>query len=118
MPRDAAAFLNDIIKAAQHIQAFTAGRTFADYSTNDLVHSAVEREFIVIGEALSRLEKLDANLAARIADYRQIIGFRNVLVHGYESIDDQIVWLVVQNNVPILQSQAESLLSDRSTDNA
>ena len=46
------------------------------------------------------MEKLDRTVASRITDYRQIIGFRNVLVHGYEAIDDQIVWKTVEEHLP------------------
>jgi uncharacterized protein with HEPN domain len=44
-------------------------------------------------------------------DYRKIIGFRNVLVHGYEMIDDQIVWQTFQQHLPILKHQVENLLA-------
>jgi uncharacterized protein with HEPN domain len=76
-----------------------------------MLRAAVERQFILIGEALSRLEKLDPPLAAQIADFRKIIGFRNVLVHGYEAIDDQIVWSTIQQHLPVLRQQVESLLT-------
>ena len=76
-----------------------------------MLHSAVERQFITIGEALSRLEKLDAGLAGQITACRQIIAFRNVLVHGYDAIDDPIVWQVIEKDVPVLQRQVEDLLT-------
>jgi hypothetical protein len=76
-----------------------------------LLRSAVDRLFTIIGEALTRLEKLDASVASRISDYRKIIGFRNVLIHGYEVIDDAIVWTTVQNHLPILKQQVETLLA-------
>lgn len=53
----------------------------------------------------------DVRRAAQIMSYRQIIGFRNVLVHGYDTIDDQIVWRVVEQDLPILRQQAETLLA-------
>ena len=92
------------------ITDFTAGKSLADYTTDLMLHAAVEREFIIIGEALGRLEKLDKALTVQIMSYRQIIGFRNVLVHGYDTIDDQIVWRAIEEDLPILKQQAEILL--------
>lgn len=111
MPHDAPALLDDVRQSARLILDFVTGQSRDDYSKDALLHSAVERQFIVIGEALSRLEKLDASLAGQISNYRQIIGFRNVLVHGYEAIDDQIVWQVIDVDLPVLKQQVENLLS-------
>jgi uncharacterized protein with HEPN domain len=111
MPHDAQTLLEDVRNAAQRIQDFTAGRSLDDYRSEAMLHAAVERQFIIIGEALSRLEKLDAALAVQIMAYRQIIAFRNILVHGYDAIDDQIVWQVIQQDLPVLKQQVESLLN-------
>ena len=97
--------LEDIRVATEAIQHFTRGRSQADYHSDPLLHAAVERWFIVIGEALTRLERLDATWTSRITDFRKITGFRNLLVHGYETIDDEIVWKTIQDYLPILQSE-------------
>jgi len=111
MPHNPPVLLEDIRHAAQQIQNFTSGRSLNDYQTDELLRAGVERQFILIGEALSRLEKVDAGLAMQITDFRRIIGFRNVLVHGYEMIDDQIVWQTIQQHLPILKGQVEKLLA-------
>jgi uncharacterized protein with HEPN domain len=111
MPHDAQTLLMDVRQALGLIQQFTAGRSLADYGTDALLHAGVEREFIIIGEALSRLEKLDAALAAQVPDCRQIIGFRNVLVHGYDTVDDAIVWRVIEQDLPILKQHIDNLLT-------
>jgi uncharacterized protein with HEPN domain len=111
MPHDAGTLLEHVRRAARLIEDFVTGRSLADYGTDAMLHAAVEREFTIIGEALSRLEKLDSALAGQINHYREIIGFRNVLVHGYDAIDDQIVWGVIQNDLPALRKQAEGLLA-------
>ena len=111
MPHNGQTLLADIRSAAELIQTFTGGRSHVDYGADAMLRAAVEREFIIVGEALSRLEKLDAVLAGQIIAYRQIIGFRNVLVHGYETIDDQIVWQVIAQDLPVLKRQAEELLA-------
>lgn len=110
MPHDAQTLLEDVRQAAELIGTFTAGRSVGDYSGDLMMHAAVERQFIIIGEALSRLEKLDAALTTSISACRQIIGFRNVLVHGYDAIDDQIVWQVIQHDLPLLKQQVQALL--------
>jgi uncharacterized protein with HEPN domain len=75
------------------------------------LRAAVERWFIVIGEALGRLERIDPEVAHQITDYRKIIGFRNVLVHGYDAIDDQIVWQTIQQYLPVLKGEVDQLLA-------
>ncbi len=79
MRRDARAYLWDIQKAADAILKFIAGLDAAAYAETEVVHSAVERKFEIIGEALGQLAKLDPVLAQRIPDIRDIIAFRNVL---------------------------------------
>lgn len=78
-----------IINAAANIVAWTANRTLSDYESDSFLRSAVERNFEIIGEALLRLERTDPDTAARISDYRKIIGFRNCLAHGYDDTDHQ-----------------------------
>jgi uncharacterized protein with HEPN domain len=82
--RDARSFLWDVREAADAIQGFVQGCGVNDYTTDLLLRSAVERQFQIIGEALSQLAKIDATPAARIPDLRRIVGFRNFLIHGYD----------------------------------
>ena len=107
--------LEDIRQAAGMIRQFTVDRTLDDYSSDAMLRSAVERRFEIIGEALNRLAKSDPATASRIGDYQQIIAFRNVLIHGYDIIDDQVVWEAVQGNLPTLQDKVQALL-DQATD--
>lgn len=78
MPLDAKAYLADMTAAANQVAAFTSGKTYADYLSNDLLRSAVERQFEILGEALRKLSELDPDMAAKIPEYRRIIAFRNV----------------------------------------
>lgn len=62
----------------------------------------------IIGEALHRLEKIDAErLSVKIPEYRKIIGFRNLVAHGYDIIDDAALWDLAQNHVPDLLRKLE-----------
>ncbi len=112
MPHDPKVLLEDIRLAAREIQHFASGRSLADYQTDRMLRAAVERWFIVIGEALTRLERLDTAWAARITDFRKIVGFRNILVHGYEVIDDEIVWKTLKDYVPILLGEVEGQIAE------
>ncbi len=88
MQRDPRAFLWDVQQAADAITEFTAGLDAVGYRTSPLIRSAVERQFEIIGEALNRLSKEAPTLADRVPNLRNIVGFRNVLIHGYAVIDD------------------------------
>ena len=78
-----------------------------------MVRSAVERQLEIIGEALRRLETLDATLVAQISDYRRIIAFRNIIAHGYDGLDDDIIWQVVTEKLPVLTREATALFETR-----
>ena len=106
-------YLFDIKEAAGLIESFMAGRTFVDYEDNALLRSAVERQFEIIGEALVQLARLDQELAARIPEYRRIIAFRNILIHGYAHLDDRIVWDILESKLPPLRCQVVALLEER-----
>ena len=91
---------------------FTEDKTFADYSRDEMLRSAVERQFEIIGEAISQLSRTDPDAASQIEGYQRIIAFRNILVHGYAQIDDGIVWGLLQTRLPELHRQAKMLMGD------
>ena len=76
--------LFDIQEAGTAIKSFVQDKTLADFEQDDLLRSAVERKFEIIGEALNRLHRLDEDLIEQITGYRKIVGFRNILAHGYD----------------------------------
>ena len=103
-------YLFDFERAAGLVRDFTRGKTFAEFGSDLMLRSAVERQFEIIGEALNQLLKIDAETAGQITDYRHIIAFRNILIHGYAQIDHRLVWGVVELNIPILISEVRALL--------
>ena len=109
MKRDARTYLHDIQEAGGHIRAFTKGMSVEGYCKNELVKAAVERKFAVIGEALVRLREDYPSLLEQLSDTEKIIGFRNVLVHGYDIIDDSTVWSAIESNLPILLEEVRAL---------
>ncbi len=102
--------LYDIREAALAIKAFVAERRFDDYSKDELLRSAVERKFEIIGEALNRIRRENPSLMNRIRDHRDIISFRNILVHGYDSIDDRIAWGIIEEDLDRLLEDISELL--------
>ncbi len=105
-------FLEDIRSAAAYILQKTRDKTVKDYLLDDLLKPAVERHFEIIGEALNRLKRCDPTLAERISDHDRIIAFRNVLIHGYDAIDDRRVWDAIEHNLPAMLQEVESLLHE------
>ena len=77
-----------------------------------MLRSAVERQFEIIGEALDQALHLDSSLEARISNTSRIIAFRNRLIHAYASIADDVVWGVLETNLPALQAEINSLLNE------
>lgn len=91
MPPEVAKFLEDVRQACVLLDSFTKSKSLADYANDALLRSAVERQFIIIGEAFVQAEKLEPKLHLSISAFRQIIGFRNLLVHGYAVVSHPTV---------------------------
>lgn len=111
MRRDARVLLLDIVEALARIRRFTRGRSFADYSTDEMLWSAVERQLAIVGEALWRLRSIDAASEAGIRQSDRIVAFRHVLVHGYAAIDDKLVWGVVESRLDDLEADASRCIA-------
>lgn len=77
-----------------------------------MLRAAVERHFEIIGEACSRLTKISPDTATKIPDLPRIIAFRNLLIHAYAKIDDQMVWRILQTDLPILRERVADLLAE------
>ena len=111
MERDVNTYLFDVVENCKLIVGFVRGLDYAAYEDDELVKSAVERRFINIGEALNRLKQTDPEMFGKISDAHRIVGFRNVLVHGYESISDRLVWGIIEENLHELKVSCEKLLN-------
>jgi len=111
MRLESSKLLSDMKGAAERVVRFTPQRSRADYQGDEFLRSAVERQFEIIGEALGKLVRTDAPTAARITEYRRIITFRNVLIHGYDSLSNDVVWDIVEMKLPVLMAELDQLLS-------
>lgn len=112
MRLEARKYLYDIQHAADLLMEFTTGKTFVDYERDAMLRAAVERQFEIIGEAITQLAKVDEKVVAGIDHYRRIIAFRNVLIHRYVDVDDRLVWNVVETNLPTLIRDIKALLEE------
>jgi uncharacterized protein with HEPN domain len=112
MDNRAKKLLFDVLVSGRSISDWCKGRTFSEYETDRQFRKAVEREFEIIGEALSRLTQADPATAARIEDLNRIVGFRNRIIHGYDAVDDATVWGVATSHLPRLLAEVEGLLRE------
>lgn len=112
MQRDRRAYLWDVRDAADAILDFVAGIDLNIYAETKMMHSAVERKFEIIGEALSQLSKTDPALAERIPGLAGIVAFRNLLIHGYAVVEHPRVWRIVQESLPAIRATAAKLLDE------
>jgi uncharacterized protein with HEPN domain len=113
-PRDPRASIAEAIAAGEAIGRFTAGKAFDDYIDDELLASGVERQFEIIGEALSRTLRALPSLGERIPEAADAIGFRNVLAHGYDTVSDTLVWSIAQDKLPHLLEQLRAALEELS----
>lgn len=112
MQTDPINLLKDVDDAANQIQSFIKGIDLDDYDDDFKTQSAVERMFINIGEALNILNRYHPGICSNIPKFRQIIDFRNLLVHGYASVKPNRVWRFAKNELPELHSVVKGLLDE------
>jgi uncharacterized protein with HEPN domain len=108
--RDPKKYLYDIINCSEFILQLTKDKTVDDYKNDRVFRSALERELQIIGEAMLQLDHVSPETVEKISEHRNIIGFRHVLVHGYDSLDPDTVWNVVETKIALLLKQTKELL--------
>jgi uncharacterized protein with HEPN domain len=108
MQREILKYLLDISESIDSIYEFLGdNRNFRDYQSNKLLRRGVERELEIIGEAVSRILKLDEGI--EISDSRRIVDLRNWVIHGYDKVDDVIIWGIISRDIPKLKDQIDKL---------
>jgi len=109
MKREIKKYLFDIKTSIDSINNFLGEkRDFFEYQENKLLRRGIEREIEIIGEAMSRILKLDQSI--KIKNARQIVDARNWVIHGYDKVDDIVIWGIVSNHLPKLRKGIEELL--------
>jgi uncharacterized protein with HEPN domain len=101
--------LFDIKIAIHEIDSFLPSEKFSisDYKNNLLLKRAVERNLEIIGEAMNRILKEDPQFP--LEGVHRIIGLRNQIIHGYDSISDENIWAIIVNHLPKLRSEVDEL---------
>lgn len=109
--RNVKKYLYDIKQSIDSINEYLGNnRDFFKYQENKQLRRAVERELEIIGEAVNKALLVEPELATSIQDARRIVDLRNYVIHGYDKIDDVIIWGVISKNLPLLKNQIEKLL--------
>lgn len=112
MSSDPKKLLYDAVAASAAIREFCRGRSMQEYESNLMLQSACERQFEIIGEPMTRLRDRHAGVFNRIRGGSAIIAFRNRLIHGYDTVDSEIVWDVMQQKLPDLERVAGEILRE------
>ncbi len=109
MKRDIKKCLFDIKTSIDSINEYLGeNRDFYKYQENKLLRRGIEREIEIIGEAMSRILILDPNI--QIVNARKIVDTRNWVIHGYDKVDDVVIWGIISNHFPKLKKEIEELL--------
>ena len=112
MPPDPRVLLADIERGAADIAQFTEDMNRETYVGDARTQAAVERKFEIIGEALNRLHQNCPEVAQRIPPLREVVSFRNLLIHGYSIVIPDRVWDYSQNDLPELHQTVQQLLAE------
>ena len=102
-------YLFDIKESVDSIENYLGEkRYFNIYKSDKMLRRAVEREFEIIGEAMNKIDKIDSKI--KISSKKQIINMRNRVIHGYDKIDDGIIWGTIVRHLPILKKEINNLM--------
>jgi uncharacterized protein with HEPN domain len=111
MKREIRKYLFDIKTSIDSINEYLGGqRNFFEYQKNQLLRRGIEREIEIIGEAMNRALKLDPDLDIKYA--RQIVDTRNWVIHGYDKVDDVVIWAIISKHLPALKKEIEKYLDE------
>jgi len=106
---DLLACLKDIEQSIIEIYDFLpVDRNFFTFQKDLKTRKAVERNIEIIGEAMDRLLKVDPSI--KITDSRKIVDTRNRIIHGYDTVSEDVIWLIVNRYLPILEKEVKELL--------
>jgi uncharacterized protein with HEPN domain len=111
MDIDLKAWLFDILNAVHEIEIFLVDTSEFSLYQNDLkTRRAVERNIEIIGEAMNRIVNRDDSI--QLSNSRKIVATRNRIIHGYDTVSDEIIWGIVSHHLPILKQEVEKLLGE------
>ncbi len=107
-------YLHDMLESINSINSYLGEtRIFEEYKSNKMLRRAVEREFGIIGEAMTKIIQINPSIS--LSAKSQIKGMRNRVIHGYDKVDDEIVWGTIIRHLPVLKSELEVLIEQNSS---
>lgn len=110
--RSREAYLWDIADSCRAILEYVRDSDLSNFEQNRMLRRAVERELSIVGDAVSQATRHFPELEESIGSARQIVRFRNRIIHEYAEVDTEIVWAIVQKEVSRLPEKSESLLEE------
>ncbi|MDQ2730062.1 MAG: DUF86 domain-containing protein [Armatimonadota bacterium] len=116
MSQDYRLYLTDIRRACEKVRSYTAGLTFDQFVSDSKTRDAVLHNLAIIGEAVKKLPQ-EICERAPVIEWRKIARFRDIVIHHYFAVDNQIVWDIVVNKVPELVVGLEHLADDAEPNN-
>ncbi len=111
MDRRVKKLLFDILERILEIESYfdVLPRLFEEYKNNALLKSAIHMNLSIIGEATNRILKIAPEIS--ISNARQIVGTRNYIIHGYDSLRPEMIWAIIINDLPKLKEEVSAFLS-------
>ena len=105
-------WIYDIDFALNEIDSYfeNKDKNFLEYRENTMLKRAIERDLEIIGEAVNRILKRDPSYANIISDAKAIVGVRNQVIHGYDSISDENIWSIIINHIPKLKKEQPDII--------
>lgn len=110
MPHKLEKLVVDALGACQELRQFTSGKTLDDVLLDRGLQLVIERLFEILGEALYRIRNLDESIFDQITDGHRIIGTRNLLAHGYDIVDHEILWAAIQSSLSFLEQDLNGIV--------
>jgi uncharacterized protein with HEPN domain len=112
MDKEVKTWFFDILNAILEIESFVLDqpKEFDVFKKDLRTRRAIERNIEIIGEALSRIISKDTSLS--ISNARKIVDTRNRIIHGYDSVSDEIIWGILTQHLPLLKTEVKSLLGE------
>lgn len=98
--------IESVIKEIEIVKVKT-GNNFNNFRSDIILQRAVERNLEIIGEAIKKLIEIDSSI--KINSSKNIIGLRNLISHAYDSIEPEMIWGIIQNNIPLLELEIKKM---------